>query len=95
MKVRLSPEPIRSSTIEIRLYGWIGNPKPINRISPHRIISSYWETVRYASEHEFKNYITMSAAGNERLHQYYAARFNPELKIRYVATKKSLLARNI
>jgi hypothetical protein len=34
----------------------------------------------------------MSAAGNKRLHEYYAARFNPELKIRYVATKKSWLA---
>jgi hypothetical protein len=74
------------------LYGWIGNPKPKNRISPSPNHLLFWETVRFASEHEFKNYITMSAAGNKRLHEYYAARFNPELKIRYVATKKSLLA---
>jgi hypothetical protein len=74
------------------LYGWIGNPKPKNRISPSPNHLLFWETVRYASEHEFKNYITMSAAGNQRLHEYYAARFNPELKIRYVASKKSLLA---
>jgi predicted N-acyltransferase len=74
------------------LYGWIGNPKPKNRLSPSPNHLLFWETVRYASEHEFKNYITMSAAGNKRLHEYYAARFNPELKIRYVATKKSFLA---
>ena len=74
------------------LYGWIGNPKPKNRISPSPNHLLFWETVQYASEHEFKNYITMSAAGNQRLHQYYAARFNPELKIRYVVTKKSLIA---
>jgi hypothetical protein len=74
------------------LYGWIGNPKPKNRISPSPNHLLFWETIRYASEYEFKNYITMSAAGNQRLHEYYAARFNPELKIRYVATKKSFLA---
>jgi hypothetical protein len=74
------------------LYGWIGNPKPKNRISPSPNHLLFWETVQYASEHEFKNYITMSAAGNQRLHQYYAARFNPELNIRFVATKKSLIA---
>ena len=34
----------------------------------------------------------MSAAGNKRLHEYYAARFNPELKIRYVASKRSFFA---
>jgi len=73
------------------LYGWIGNPKPRNRISPSPNHLLFWETVLYASEHKFKNYITMSAAGNKRLHEYYAARFNPELKIRYVATKKSTL----
>jgi predicted N-acyltransferase len=74
------------------LYGWIGNPKPQNRISPSPNHLLFWETIRYASDNGFKNYITMSAAGNKRLHEYYAARFNPELKIRYVATKKSLLA---
>jgi hypothetical protein len=74
------------------LYGWVGNPKPKNRISPSPNHLLFWETVRFASENNLKNYITMSAAGNKRLHEYYAARFNPELKIRYVATKKSWLA---
>jgi hypothetical protein len=74
------------------LYGWIGNPKPKNRISPSPNHLLFWKTIQYASEQGFNNYITMSAAGNERLHEYYAARFNPELKIRYIATKKSFLA---
>jgi hypothetical protein len=74
------------------LYGWIGNPKPKNRISPSPNHFLFWETIRYATEQGFKNYITMSAAGNRRLHEYYGARFNPELKIRYVATKKTFLS---
>lgn len=74
------------------LYGWVGNPKPRQRISPSPNHLLFWETIRYATEYGFRNYVTMSAAGNERLHEYYAARFNPELKIRYVATKKSFIA---
>jgi hypothetical protein len=75
------------------LLSWIGNPKPKNRISPSPNHLLFWESVEYASKHRFKYYTTMGAAGNKRLHEFYAARFNPELKIRYIATKKSFLTR--
>lgn len=73
------------------LYGWVGNSKPKTRISPSPNHLLFWEIVRYASEHGFEKYVIMGAAGNERLHEFYAARFNPELKIRYAAVKKTLL----
>ncbi len=73
------------------LYGWVGNPKPINRISPSPNHLLFWETIRYASEHGFRYYVSMSAAGDKRLHEYYAARFDPELRIRYAAIKSSVL----
>ena len=71
------------------LYGWVGNPRPNKPISPSPNNFLFWETIRYASENGLKKYVTMSAAGNKRLYRYYAARFNPELKLRYVLTKKS------
>ena len=73
------------------LYGWVGNSKPKNRISPSPNNLLYWEIVRYAAEHGFKEYTILGAAGNQRLHEFYAARFNPELILRYSAIKKSLL----
>lgn len=73
------------------LYGWVGNSKPKNRITPSPNHLLFWEIVRYASEHGFNNYTVMGAAGNQRLHEFYAARFNPELRIRYAATKNSFL----
>ena len=73
------------------LFGWFGNSKPKNRISPSPNHLLFWEIVRYASENGFKNYTIMGAAGNERLHDFYAARFNPKLRIRYAAVNKTLL----
>jgi hypothetical protein len=73
------------------LYGWIGNAKPKKNISPSPNHLLFWEIIRYASESRFNYYTSMSAAGDKRLHSYYAARFNPELRIRYLATKKSFL----
>ena len=73
------------------LYCWIGNPKPINPISPSPNDLLISECVRYASDHGLKYHTTFGAAGNERLHTYYATKFNPELRVRYTATKKSFL----
>ena len=73
------------------LYGWFGNSRPKNRISPSPNHLLFWEIVRYASEHGFKYYTIMGAAGNERLHEFYAARFDPELRIRYSALKRTML----
>jgi hypothetical protein len=74
------------------LYGWVGNPKPKKLISPSPNNFLFWESIRYASENNLNFYTTLGAAGDKRLHKYYAARFNPELLIRYVATRKSLIA---
>jgi hypothetical protein len=73
------------------LYGWIGNSRSKNRMSPSPNHLLFWEIVRYASEHGFNYYTIMGAAGNERLHEFYAARFDPELRIRYAAVKRTML----
>jgi predicted N-acyltransferase len=75
------------------LYCWIGNPKPRTLISPSPNDLLFCECVRYASENGLKYHTTFGAAGNERLHSYYAAKFNPELIIRFHAKKTSLLSR--
>jgi hypothetical protein len=74
------------------LYCWIGNPKPKNPISPSPNDILISEMVKYASENAFKYYTTFGAAGDKRLHKYYASRFDPELKIRYNVMKKSSLS---
>jgi hypothetical protein len=73
------------------LYGWVGNPRPKNRISPSPNHLLLCESIRYASEHEFKYYTIMGAAGNKRLYNFYAERFNPELKLRFSAIKRTFL----
>ena len=73
------------------LYCWIGNPKPMNPISPSPNDLLISECVRYASENGLKYHTTFGAAGNERLHTYYATKFNPGLIVRYTISKKSFL----
>ena len=73
------------------LYCWIGNPKPTTTISPSPNDLLISECVRYASERGLKYHTTFGAAGNVRLHTYYATKFDPELNIRYTVTKKSYL----
>jgi hypothetical protein len=73
-------------------YSWIGSPKPKIPLSPSPNDLILWESILYAHDHGCRYYVTMSAAGNKRLHSYYAEKFNPELQIRYVATKKSFLS---
>jgi hypothetical protein len=73
-------------------YSWIGTPKTENHPSPSPNDLLIAESVRYACEQGYQYYVTLSAAGNKRLHTYYASKFNPELYVRFGATKKSILA---
>lgn len=69
---------------------WIGNPKPrggSNLGSPNLLVG--WEAIRHACQNHCTSYITLSAAGNERLHRYYSSQFDPALKIRFHAKKMS------
>ena len=49
-------------------YSWVGNPKPKIPISPSPNDLLLWESVLSAQENGCRYYITMSAAGNKRLH---------------------------
>lgn len=51
-----------------------------------------WEAIRYGCDNGFCEYITLSAAGNRRLHSYYSSKFDSELKIRFLAKKATPLA---
>ena len=74
------------------IMSWIGNPKPLvtEGISPNFLIS--WEAIRFGCIHGFKSYVTLSAAGNERLHEFYSSKFEPRLATRFVAKKSSFTA---
>ena len=72
-------------------YSWIGNPKPKNHLSPSPNDLLIWESVRIAYEQGFRYYITMNAAGNQRLHSYYASKFDPELKVHFSVKKRSFV----
>jgi hypothetical protein len=73
-------------------YSWIGNPKPKNHISPSPNDLLIWESVCYAHETGCKYYITMNAAGDKRLHSYYASKFDPDLHVHFTVKKHSNLA---
>jgi hypothetical protein len=72
-------------------YSWIGNPKPKTRISPSPNDLLIWESVRYACEQGYRYYVTMNAAGDKRLHSYYASKFDPELQAHFLVKKHSNL----
>jgi hypothetical protein len=73
------------------IYSWIGNLKPVIPISPSPTDLLNWEAVNYGCEHGFKSYVLLSSAGNKRLYAYSSAKFNPELRIRYLAKNTSLV----
>lgn len=73
-------------------YSWIGNPKPKRHISPSPNDLLIWESIRYAYEQGFRYYVTMNAAGDKRLHSYYASKFDPELRAHFSVKKYSYLA---
>ncbi|NYT06600.1 MAG: GNAT family N-acetyltransferase [Methanomicrobiales archaeon] len=70
-----------------RISSWIGNPKPRKKISPSPNDLIAFEAIKIACDTGCGEYITMSAAGNQRLHQYYASKFNPHLKVRYTVRR--------
>jgi hypothetical protein len=74
------------------VFSWIGNPKPRARegISPNELL--LWEAIRYGCKSGCQSYITPSAAGNQRLHNYYSAKYDPKLVIRFLAKKQSFAA---
>jgi hypothetical protein len=75
------------------IYSWIGNLKPVIKLSPSPTDLLNWEAIRFGCNQGFKYYVVLSAAGNERLHSYSASKFDPKLKIRYFAKKTSFLSR--
>ncbi|KUG18925.1 hypothetical protein ASZ90_011371 [hydrocarbon metagenome] len=72
-----------------RLYSWIGNPKPGTPISPSPNDLLIWKEIQYGCNCGMQQYITMSAAGNERLHGYYSSKMNPSLQLRFMVKKYS------
>jgi hypothetical protein len=72
-------------------YSWIGNPKPKDRITPSPNDLLIWESICYAKKKGMKYYVTMNAAGNSRLHSYYASKFNPDLKVHFTLKKTNFM----
>ena len=73
-------------------YSWIGNPKPKIHLSPSPNDLLIGESIRYACEQGSRYYITMNAAGDKRLHSYYASKFDPDLKVHFTVKKHSHVA---
>jgi len=71
------------------LFSWIGNPKPLEPISPSPNELIQWKEIQYCCEQGLTRYVTMGAAGNQRLHTYYSSKFNPDLDVRFSAKKSS------
>jgi hypothetical protein len=85
-----------SGTIDLQYrdthYSWIGNPRPKKAISPSPNDLLICESIRIAQEQGFKYYITMSAAGDKRLHSYYASKFDPRLIVYFSGKRNTLLS---
>ena len=75
------------------MLSWIGNPKPLVSISPSPNDLLQWAEIQYCCNEGIRSYVTMGAAGNERLHTYYSSKFNPDLDIRFSAKKCSSFVR--
>ena len=77
------------------LFSWIGNPKPRKIIPSSSNDILQWEEIQYCFRENLSSYVTMGAAGNERLHTYYSSKFNPSLDVRFSAKKCSSCVRVI
>jgi hypothetical protein len=88
-------EEVLTGTIDFQYkdthYSWIGNPKPKNQVSPSPNDLVIWESVRFAQEMGMKYYVTMNAAGNSRLHSYYASKYDPDLKVHFSLKRTSCI----
>jgi hypothetical protein len=74
------------------IFLWIGNPKSSLPITPSPNDVCGWSGLKYACEHNLKKFVFIGAAGNERIHSYYA-KYNPELRLRFSVKKLSGLAK--
>jgi CelD/BcsL family acetyltransferase involved in cellulose biosynthesis len=72
-------------------YSWIGNPKPRERTAPSPNDLVIWDSIQFAKDQGLKYYVTMNAAGNERLHSYYASKGNPTLRAHFSMKKTTFL----
>jgi hypothetical protein len=74
-----------------RVWAWVGFPRPASeaRPSPNDLLT--WEAIARAREEGAKAYITVGAAGNPRLHWYYASKCDPVVRVRYAAQKTTPL----
>ena len=76
------------------MISWIGNLRPLEKISPSPNDLSCWYDIRFAINNGFHQYITAEAAGNVRLHEYYA-KFNPDLRVRYSVKRRSFVSKTL
>ncbi len=74
------------------LYSWIGNPKTNSPVLPSPNDMLIWEEIKFCCMHGMNHYITLSAAGNERLHTYYSSKMNADLQIRFTVKRHSFTA---
>jgi hypothetical protein len=75
-----------------RFFSWIGNVRSPIQISPSPNDLVRWDSIKFASEQGYKEYIQMGAAGNMKRHAHFN-KFNPSLHIRYVAKRYSAQAK--
>jgi CelD/BcsL family acetyltransferase involved in cellulose biosynthesis len=73
------------------IIAWIDNPKSSIKLAlpPNDLVR--WQSIQYACERGFSQYIQMGAAGNVVRHTHFS-KFNPRLQIRYYAHKQSFVA---
>jgi hypothetical protein len=74
-----------------RVWAWVGFPRPASepRPSPNDLLT--WEAISRARDEGARSYVTTGAAGNARIHWYYASKCDPEMRVRYAAKKSRLL----
>jgi len=91
-----NPEGILSGTIQVRdrdrVWAWVGFPRhgAESRPSPNDLLA--WEAISLAHRGGARSYVTVSSAGDPRLHWFYVTKCDPELRIRYNVTKATLLS---
>lgn len=74
------------------VWAWIGFPKPATETRPSPNDMLTWEAISLSRERGAKRYVTIGAAGNARLHWYYASKCDPDVRVRYAVRKTTMLA---
>jgi hypothetical protein len=75
-----------------RIFMWVGNNKSTIDSLPKPNDFVQWESMKYASEHGFKEYIDMGAPTSVVRYKHYN-KFNPELHVRFTAKKYTFSAK--